>query len=142
MTRILVVGLVFVAGAITFSASPGTRAQPAKLSNVWDKYLYPLRQDSAPGTDSPNLHLLLISTTDDFDQVITWYAKVTDASLGKSKPGSILTAGNRISVQDLSTASTSTRILVQHEKTFSLTLVVTRAKDEKLTQIAMSYLKK
>jgi len=134
MSRRLIVGVVLFVGLPFLPGRDDVGAQDPKPKDVWEKYMYPKYEHAGPVSQSGNMHGLLITTTDDFEKVITWYAKVTDQSLEKAKPGSVSSSTAGVSVQDISSPSVSTRILVQHEKSCSFTLVVSRAKDEKLTR--------
>jgi hypothetical protein len=142
MSRLWFSGLLLLLSLAWLGTCRDSVAQDAKPKGVWEKYTYPKYEQAGPGGLSGDMHALLITTPDDFSKVIAWYAKVTDKCLEEVDPGSVSTSSDGVSVQDISSPSSSIRTLVQHGKSFSFTLTVSRAKDEKLTRIAMSYLKR
>lgn len=89
------------AGIIVLAGRIDALAQNTKEKDVWTKYTYPKYEHAGPVSKAGDMHSLLITTPDDFDKVIAWYAQVTDKSLEKTEPGSLSTTSNGISIQNI-----------------------------------------
>jgi hypothetical protein len=77
-------------------------------------------------------------TKDGFDKVVEFYEQALGGNLRLRKPGAVKMVGTSTFVLDDShQRPLQLRVFVHHAKDYSVTIVISRAKDEALTHIVM-----
>jgi len=108
-----------------------------------EKYRYPnAEKEGGGGILAPDLESQVMITKDDFETVVKHYEKVLgdkvppDARVSSIGTTKFIVSDSKDDGKD---RPVKVLILVHQERTYSLTLVISRAKEEKMTHIAMVY---
>jgi hypothetical protein len=144
MRWVLGVGGLCVAVACLASLSVREVAgQEKKTADPLEPYRYPKAEGGRGAAQANTLYCERLTSSDDFEKVAAFYQKTAGADLGALTPDSVQTNGSgQASIDDSSKRSVSLRTWVQHTDSYSLTVVVSRTKDENVTHIILSYLKR
>ncbi len=104
-----------------------------------EKYRYPnAEKEGGGGILAPNLESQIMITKDDFKKVVKHYEKVLGDNLSAGAPVTMIGTSKFI-VDDSKDRPVNALVYVHQAENYSLTLVISRAKEEKMTHIALVY---
>lgn len=144
---------LLVMGATSFcSVAVAQKEEPPKTGAEkprFEDWKYPKAKELSSGQGAGGSHAVL-TTTDDLDKVIAFYEKKTGQTLKVDQPGGQSISGGageaRLFQDDSIQPGIKSeprpvvvRILVQRATSYDLTLVISKAKGEDYTHIAMTY---
>ena len=105
-----------------------------------EPYRYPKAEGGRGASQTNNLYCERLTSSDDFEKVTAFYQKKAGTELDAQAPDSIQANGSgQASIDDSNKRSVSLRTWVNHTDSYSVTVVVSRTKDEKVTHIILSY---
>jgi hypothetical protein len=142
MRWVIGIGGLFVAAACLAPLSVREVAgDEKKTADPLEPYRYPKAEGGA--TRANNLYCERLTSSDDFEKVAAFYQKKAGTDLGALAPDGIQANGSgQASIDDSSKRSVALRTWVQHTDSYSLTVVVSRTKEENVTHIILSYWKR
>jgi hypothetical protein len=118
----------------------GVAANNDKPAKPIDKYLYPHSEDASPGVLAGKIYSVRMTTPHDFEKVIAFYEKQTGASLAVKEAGAVTGSADGVSVIDDSRDRPLTmRVLVKDIGSGWLTVIISRAKDDKVTHLVLTH---
>lgn len=124
--------------AIVVAAVASLWAYEKKPANQGEKFIYPNAERT--GLLGGKILNLRMDTKDSFDKVIEFYEVATKEKLRVDDAGSAELRGvDRILIDDSKDRPLQARIFVHHAKKYFLTIVISRAKEEKRTHIALVF---
>ena len=104
-----------------------------------EKYRYPnAEKEGGGGILAPNLESQIMITKDDFKKVVKHYEKVLGDNLSAGSPVT-LSGTSKFIVNDSKDRPVEVLVYVHQAENYSLTLVISRANEEKMTHIALIY---
>jgi hypothetical protein len=104
-----------------------------------EKFRYPnAEKEAGGGILAPNLESQIMITKDDFKKVVKHYEKVLGDNLSGGSPVT-LSGTSKFIVNDSKDRPVEVLVYVHQAENYSLTLVISRAKEEKMTHIALIY---
>jgi hypothetical protein len=104
-----------------------------------EKFRYPnAEKEGGGGILAPNLESQIMITKDDFKKVVKHYEKVLGDNLSAGSPVT-LSGTSKFIVNDSKDRPVEVLVYVHQAENYSLTLVISRAKEEKMTHIALIY---
>ena len=104
-----------------------------------EKYRYPnAEKEGGGGILAPNLESQIMITKDDFKKVVKHYEKVLGDKLATGAPVAMMGTSKFI-VNDSKDRPAKVLVYVDQAENYSLTLVISRANEEKMTHIALVY---
>lgn len=114
-----------------------------KTADPLEPYRYPKAEGGRGASQTNNLYCERLTSSDDFEKVAAFYQKKAGNELDALAPDSIQANGlGQASIDDSNKRSVSLRTWVNHTDSYSLTVVVSRTKEEKVTHIILSYWKR
>lgn len=137
MLRIVTPSLVlFMVGTVLLTGVPTTKADE-ETKSLYEKFRYPNREKGDSGIEGGNYDMTRMTTKDDFDKVVQHYEKVIGGQLSIEKGSGAVVGGGRYVIDHSVEGSAEIRIFIHHADKYIVTIIVTRAKEEKLTQISV-----
>jgi hypothetical protein len=104
-----------------------------------EKYRYPnAEKEGGGGILAPNLESQIMITKDDFKKVVKHYEKVLGDKLATGAPVAMMGTSKFI-VDDSKDRPVKVLVYVHQAENYSLSLVISRANEEKMTHIALVY---
>lgn len=104
------------------------------------KFRYPGWEKSGGGILAPDLENHWFVTKDDFQKVIRFYEKATGENLSVEVPGGVeMRATDRFLIDDSKERPVQLRLFVHDAQQYSLTIAISRVRDENLTHIALVF---
>ncbi len=104
-----------------------------------EKYRYPnAEKEGGGGILAPNLESQIMITKDDFKKVVKHYEEILGDKLLTGGPVA-LSGTDKFIVDDSKDRPVKVLVYVHQAQKYSLTLVISRAKEEKMTHIALIY---
>jgi hypothetical protein len=114
-----------------------------KNADPLEAYRYPNAEGGGGASQVNNLYCERLTSSDDFEKVAAFYQKKAGNELDALASDSIQANGSgQASIDDSNKRSVSLRTWVNHTDSYSLTVVASRTKDEKVTHIVLSYWKR
>jgi hypothetical protein len=143
MRRAIGIGLCVVAVFFATRSFRVVAAEEKKTANPLEQYRYPKAEGVGGFARAGNMYCQRLTSSDDFEKVAEFYQKKVGSGLGELKPDSIRSTGSgQAAIDDSGERSVSLRMWIDHTDAYSLTIVVSRTKDEKVTHIVVSYWKR
>ena len=136
-------GLCVVAVCIATLSFRVLAADEEKRVNPLEPYRYPKAEGGRGASQTGNMYCERLTSSDDFEIVAEFYQKKAGTDLGKLQPDSIqAVSSGQAAIEDSGKRSVSLRTWINHTDSYSLTVVVSRTKDENVTHIDLSYWKR
>ena len=118
-------------------------ADEKKTADPLEPYRYPKAEGGRGASQTGNMYCERLTSADDFEKVAQFYQKKAGSELGKLQPDSIqAVSSGQAAIDDSNKRSVSLRTWINHTDSYSLTVVVSRTKDENVTHIDLSYWKR
>jgi len=134
------VGGLCVGAACIALLSVRVAADEKKTADPLEPYRYPKAEGGRGASRTGHLYCERLTSSDDFEKVAAFYQKKVGEELDALAPDSIQANGSgQASIDDSNKRSVSLRTWVHHTDSYSLTVVASRTKDEKVTHIILSY---
>ncbi len=123
---------------LVFCAASAGWADEKKPASRGAKFVYPGANETT-GIRARNVEYLRFATKDGFEKVIDFYEKATGEKLRVGKPGTVSLRTNRVLIDDSKGRPVQERVFVHFAPEYYLTVVISRAKDEDRTHIALVF---
>jgi hypothetical protein len=144
MRWVIGVGCLCVAAACIAAVSVRVVAgDDNKTADPLEPYRYPKAEGGSGAAQANNLYCERLTSSDDFEKVAAFYQKKAGKELGALDPDSVQVNGSgEASIDDSNKRPVMLRTWIKHTDSYSLTVVASRTKDEKVTHIILSYWKR
>jgi hypothetical protein len=153
---VLLAAILLVVGAAAWNGYAIAQKDAPPKESVdkpgFERWKYPGAKELGSDQGAGGFHAML-ATTDDLDKVVAFYEKKTGEKLKADQPGGHGIGGGEGESRAFQDDSVQpgvkaeqrpvvVRILVQRAKSYDLTLVITKAKGEDHTHVALTYFPK